>query len=887
MPDHVFIGNFKSGLVNNVLPFNINNDAFPTLYNMYSWRGRVKRKRGTEFLGQLQRQLQSDSTPNNWQVGAIGTTNGAGNLSVNLITVFSLGSTSSITPGSITLTDGTNTYTEPATPNGTLVGVPGGTGTINYATGALTITGGALTSDVIGTFSYFPGLPVMGLRDYSYNASATVPPSVNIYPFLLAFDTKYSYQFFQSASNSNFYSVSFYKASSNPVTWSGLDHQLFWTTNYQGALWATNNKPGLHIQPIKTITVGNPTVIDTTAAHGLITGDYVWFNEITGADAGLLNGQTAQVTVVTNTQFTVAIDTTAKAINNSGIFQTLTATSGSGDGIRWYDGDCTATTGLPVTNGVGWVNFAPPLTETSVSIDDKTSALYYLVGALVIMPFKDRLLFFSPWIQTSSSGTAIQLADTVLWSWNGTPYYTTLTPAGETSNVKAYYQDQTGLGGNLPAGIGNPISTVGDNEDALLIGFGGDGLKARLIYSNNDFDPFILYRINSELPSDSTFSTVVMDQGMLDLGQYGLTITDQQSCSRIDLAIPDEVFNINRLTNGTDRVNAVRDFLKEWVYFSFPVDGNKIKFPTRTFLYNYRDLTWAVLKENFTAHGTFRPRIQKSWLTTGFTSWDTWVEPWNAGISEPFFPIIIGGTPQGYVLKKGIGTGESISGTIASMQDAPSLPGNVQITSIDHCVEENDYLYFSDAIGAIGLNGQIGRVLDIVDSSNFIVDRPNPSGTYLGLGKFTRLSQPLLQTKQFPMYWEEGRQARLSVQKYLMDRTTDGQVTVNIYLSTDPTTVWNDPALNVPPNSLVYSQLMYTCPESTNIGLTPSNVNLQTPTASSQFQIWHRINTSLMGSTFQIGITLNDAQMRDLNFATSEIALQGMQLTFERGPLVS
>ena len=39
--------------------------------------------------------------------------------------------------------------------------------------------------------------------------------------------------------------------------------------------------------------------------------------------------------------------------------------------------------------------------------------------------------------------------------------------------------------------------------------------------------------------------------------------------------------------------------------------------------------------------------------------------------------------------------------------------------------------------------------------------------------------------------------------------------------------------------------------------------NLQAPTSAEQAQIWHRISTSLLGDTVQLGFTMNDAQMRD------------------------
>lgn len=69
------------------------------------------------------------------------------------------------------------------------------------------------------------------------------------------------------------------------------------------------------------------------------------------------------------------------------------------------------------------------------------------------------------------------------------------------------------------------------------------------------------------------------------------------------------------------------------------------------------------------------------------------------------------------------------------------------------------------------------------------------------------------------------------------------------------------PANNVINNSLVYSTVLYTCPESTNLGLTPANINLNMVTAEEQDEIWHRINTSLIGDTVQVGLTISNDQM--------------------------
>lgn len=340
------------------------------------------------------------------------------------------------------------------------------------------------------------------------------------------------------------------------------------------------------------------------------------------------------------------------------------------------------------------------------------------------------------------------------------------------------------------------------------------------------------------------------------------------------------------MTNALQRISSARDFYHEWVYFTFVPNSSRWVYPTQTLQYNYREQSWAIHYENFTAHGQYRRSTSYTWATSPFPNWATANETWNSATLTALFPNVVAGNPQGFVVIKGEGTSEAPTGYISALANAS---GFYQITSNDHCVAVGDYLYFMGCIGNTGLNMLIGRVQTVIDANNFTMDIPYVSGTYLGLGTFIRLIQPLIQTKQFPVYWDQGRQVRLGAQKYLMDYTDNGQVTLNIYLSQDPDTAWNGgpivPSDETTNSSLEYSTILYTCPESTNIGLTPANVNLQTPTASSQYQIWHRINTSLIGESVQLGITLNDAQMRNLTYATSDIVLQAIQLECYPGPM--
>lgn len=896
MAQKIFIGKISKGLEQFYLPFTIDNDAFPTLFNAYAWRGRIKRKRGTTTLGRLQIQKQIvafGATQANWQL-ASQVLGGSGN--INLVSVFSLGTYASIVPGTINVTVNGTVYTDPAM-NGTLSGGAGGT--INYSTGAAVFTGQA-GQTLYGTagqvsFAYYPILPVMGLEDLLTSGSTI--------PTLMAFDTMFSYQI----TNNSFYDVSYYKGTSNPVVWSGQNYQQFWSTNYQGAFWATNNKPGFHFGTGTYVSGSTTTMIVITLSGGsptLIVGDMLYFNEW---GANTISGKTGRVTnVAAGPQYTVTFSSAVTA-SATGLVQFLTSSLAGQDGIKWYDGDQTGGTGIPTSASTGWVNFAPPLysaTGSTIVIGDlPNNQIYYLVGALAIVPFKDRLLFFSPWVQ-ASSGSAFQIKDTLVWSWNGTPYYTdhpSALPANQTANNSAYFVDQTGFGGWLSSGLNQNIISVANNEDVLLVGF--TGKQTRLVYTSNDVLPFLFHVINSELGASSTFSTVTLDKGALTFGSYGIALTTQVGSQRIDLQIPNQVFQLGASNNlnAALRLSAARDFFHEWIYFTYVPSNSLWAFPTQTLQYNYREESWAVLYENFTTQGLYRSQTGNTWANnpwnTSNTPWAGIQETWSAGLSQALFPSVVAGTPQGFVVNKGSGSGEAPTGAIAAIA---SSGGQTQITSSNHCVSstggplsEGDYLYFTGCIGSTFLNGQIGRVISTADANTFVVDIVFQAGTYLGGGVYTRLSQPLIQTKQFPVYWNEGRKVRLGPQRYLLDRTTAAQASLFIFLSQDPDEAWNNtpivPSDQSTNNSLVYSTILYTCPESTNIGLTAftQSLNNPDPIAGGQFQIWHRVNTSLIGDTFQIGITLNDTQMRNLTYAIEEITLHAIQADVSPGPYLA
>ena len=895
MGQKLILGPFDKGLQKNVTAFVIDNNAFPTLLNAYQWRGRVKRKRGTEFLGRGTRFFNSTSTSYNSGLTTF-TLNGDGVGNILSNASWTLETNGSIVLGSVTITIGGNTYTD-LSMDGTL----SPSGSINYASGEITLPEAGNAASAV--FRYYPNLPSMGFEDLDLRPTVQTGN--------IAFDTTYAYNVLSSFPYSN-YSVSFYKnppssgtytqkTNSTPVKWNGQNYQQFFTTNYQNAFWATNgltvpfdiSKVSMQFKPIVTVTVLTPTTATLNiVAHGLVVGDFVFVNEVLTTTG--INFQTGYVTTVTNANNVIVTFPNANLATNGtgGIAQYLTSSSDSTkDCMRWYDGDPTnGNPTNPILNGTGgWVNFCPPLSFDNYSIADLPQLKYYLVTAKIVFSYRDRLVFLGPVVQ-SSSGSPIYLRDTAIFSQNGTPYYTCsfdgdptlpttmfnalLVPTDQTATANAWFEDVLGYGGSRSAGRSEEIRSFEFNEDVPIIGF--QTIQTRFIYTSNDLQPFDFYLINTEYGTTSTFSVINTDQGVISRGSRGLVITSQVACQRIDPLIPDQVFEMKLINNGTERMCAQRDFNNEWIYFTYPSNQDKLNnFPTETLFYNYRDQSWAIFREAFTTYGLFRKSTGFTWATVGliYPTWTSWNDPWNSGTSTLLQPEVVGGNQQGFWIIKAQGTAEAASLYIKN------ISGTI-VTSPDHCLNEGDFVLIKNCLGTVGIevNGNIFSVMNATKDT-FTLNPTITGGTYLGNGTITKLFRPYIQTKQFPGFWDRGLKTRLGPQQYLFTKTNTGKIQLLIFLSQNSNDPYNIGAIVPQPgplnSSLVYSTVLFTCPESINLGLTPANINLQSPAAIQQAQIWHRMNTGLIGDTVQIGFTLSDDQMRDptLGYQYDEIEL--------------
>ncbi len=287
MVEKFLIANYETGLETDKEPWILPNDAFPILRNMYVWRGRVRRQPGFKLIGQLVEEQSAvglgntdgagefagnlgmtDISPRSVVItvgGNLYTDDGNGNLILNPPIPLSITGISQTNPAVVSvaghpfvpldlvrITDvlgmvqiNDSNYTVGVTAAGTFEvsvdattfdayssgGLVNWVGTINYATGDITISSNLAATPVNANFNTIPCLPVMGL-------STRETDNIN-FEQLIAFDTVHA-NLYNNATN-QFIDISF------GTVWTGGNADFFWTTNYfrdvasNRLFWATNN----------------------------------------------------------------------------------------------------------------------------------------------------------------------------------------------------------------------------------------------------------------------------------------------------------------------------------------------------------------------------------------------------------------------------------------------------------------------------------------------------------------------------------------------------------------------------------------------------------------------------------------------------------------------
>ncbi len=348
----------NSGLQTSLKPWLIADNAFEYLQNAYVFRGRLRKRFGSEFMGQseLSTRLRIE----------VGTTDGAGafsgsvpGLEYNVGQLFSIGTT-------------VFTVYQTGTPANMLV-TGTGTGTFNTTTGGVAIIGSLLTTKVY----FYPAMPVMGIFLY-------YTPNNGDY-VTIAFDTQFSYEF-DDITNA------WLRLDSGDSVWTGSDADFFWVQNYQGAtpnlatLWVTNytEDDGIRYydgstwtKPVLNYTSGS--LVDTTDGAGAASGTLVGTFFI------------GQVFNIGLTSFTVT------AVSGA-----LTVSAG-GTGTGTFD------------TGTGGYTFTGAFASTSIYFSGDN----YIASTRLIISFRNRLLLLNT-IEVID-GTATTFVNRCRYSAIGSP----------------------------------------------------------------------------------------------------------------------------------------------------------------------------------------------------------------------------------------------------------------------------------------------------------------------------------------------------------------------------------------------------------------------------------------------------------------------------------
>jgi len=464
------------------------------------------------------------------------------------------------------------------------------------------------------------GTPVMGLK---------IKEGFGIgLQTLVAFDTTDTYQWNGAA----FVAL----PSVMPVTWSGTDYQFFFTTNYAGSFWATNSKPGLNGYAVTNFAgaagAGPWTVNVTSPGNTFQIGDEIYFLNVTGP-AAANNLRTAVVTVAGN-PFTVSSTTGGPFTNgaaNSGVALSTTRTVTGQDGIRYY--------GI-LSNGTGWANYNPPI--------DPNNAL---VGALMIFPYRGYLVFLNT--TEGNEQNTYNYPNRARWTQIGTPYYSPPTPQNpniQGFDPKTMRDDIFGRGGANDAPTNESIVSAGFIRDILVVYFTRSTWRLRFV--NNAQNPFVWERVNIELGSDCTFSTIPFDKGLMAIGNRGVIISDGNDTIRFDEKIPDDIFDIRQANFGLQRVYGIRTFRTKLNFWTFPSSNNPNgTYPDKVLVFNYDTKNWSFFDDCFTCFGYFyKTGTPLTWgdLTE---AWSTYTNiSWNSGVSQTGFESVVAGNQQGYIL---------------------------------------------------------------------------------------------------------------------------------------------------------------------------------------------------------------------------------------------
>lgn len=428
-----------------------------------------------------------------------------------------------------------------------------------------------------------------------------------------------------------------------------------------------------------------------------------------------------------------------------------------------------------------WTTFAPGIRGASST----TADTIFMFQARILIPYYGRLLAFNTY-EGTTVGSSQNYFNRCRFSQIGSPIQSTVV--GPPFVGGAWRDDVFGKGGFIDAPVNEEIVSAIFYKNTLIVGFERSTWQLR--YVGEYGLPFIWERISSDFGCESTFSPVLFDEGVLQVGDRAIVTSSANNVQRIDLQIPDLIFQFRNDEFGKSRVWGARNFQKELVYWSW-VNTNlesvsTWKYPNQTLIFNYRNNTYAIFRDNVTSFGIYQPPNGVTWDRLDVL----WVREdvfWDNEEANPETEKIVSGNQQGFIHYYASSSIDEPSLRITAMVTGTKT---VEITSPDHNLANDEWIQIKNSQFSSGDPGFNDRVyqIGIIDKDSFSIyfwdngDQPvtlDPSA-YIGGGTIVLLPVMDIQTKDFNPYQAKGSQLKLSYVDFLVDAFPQGLISVNV-----------------------------------------------------------------------------------------------------------
>lgn len=510
-------------------------------------------------------------------------------------------------------------------------------------------------------------------------------------------------------------------------------------------------------------------------------------------------------------------------------------------------------------NNATWTQFVPYFLPNGGAV----GAGPFIRQARVILPFKGRLVLLNTIENDHSGGLGVntQYAARARYSWYGSPLAT-----------QAWYEpNQTDAAGNVAAGGGFVDAAT---DEAII---GAEFIKDRLIvwfeesvwelaYTGNEIQPFIWQKLNTEYGSQSTFSTIPFDRQILAIGQNGIHACNGSNVERIDQKIPQFVFGIRNRNSGVQRVNGIRDYFTQVVYWTYPSNTQlaAATFNNKVLLYNYMNNSWATNDDCITTFGIFEQQLDQTWASW-VTSWQDSNWAWSSGQYQSNFRQVIAGNQQGFTFL--VSPDVSRNARVMQLSNITNNGATLTLLIRDHTLSTGDFIAIEHCSGVFGINSDVLNTayqVTYVDVDNVTIVTPSGfGGVYTGGGAITRVSLIDITSKQWNPYVQEDRNLYLHKIDFGVLRTTNGQITVDYYPSSTELSMLTEAAAT---GAIIGTGILETTPYALY------------PLEAQQNRLWHPIYFQTTGECVQINIYLSNAQMANLNIAWDQFQIEGMTL---------